>query len=297
MHTVKGKFCSPSANTKRAGSESCYTKAQLLLIARAYNSQYSDPISLAGNKEQLWNAIEIKMNKCDTEWCWAHQINKYSVFGNQGGGELESAFLPQRPTGKLQWLSTSDIQHKLKQFEAVYDNFSSIGPVPIDFCSLAGNAVCNLNLKTSIKNGKTKIGIVFNTDPSTSGGKHWISMFIDISAADPSNWTIDYFDSFGEAPLPIELRYLIDKLKKQNPHFKLNLNCRDNKSEEKICTSSVKHQLDNSECGMYSINFIVERLTGKPWVELVNTIKRDDVMVKLRQSYFRPPEGFRDHPY
>ncbi len=251
---------------------------------------------MSGNKEQLWDAIEAKMSKCNSEWCWADQVKSYSVFGNEGG-ELSSAFLPPRPAGKLQWLSTSDIRYKLKQFEAVRDDFIFLGPVPMDFCSLASNEVCNLNLERARKNGKTKIGIVFNTDPSTKGGKHWISMFIDISAADPREWEIDYFDSYGEAPLPAELRYLIEKLREQNPAFKLNLNCRDTTSDAKICTVAVKHQLDNSECGMYSINFIVERLTGKPWEELVGNIKRDDVMVKLRQSYFRPPEGFSEHPY
>jgi hypothetical protein len=295
MPTVKGKFCSPAADAKRAGGESCYTKSQLLVIARAYNSQYSDPIPLSGNKEQLWNAIEKKMSNCDNEWCWASQIKSHSIFGDSGG-ELDSAFLPPRPPGKLQWLSTADIRSKLKQFEAVHSDFIFLGPVPMDFCSLAGNEVCNLNLESAKKNGKTKIGIVFNTDPSTKGGKHWISMFIDISG-NPSDWEIDYFDSFGEAPLPPELRFLITKLKEQNPAFRLNLNCRDRTSESKICTHTVKHQLDSSECGMYSINFIVERLTGKPWEELVNKIRRDELMVKLRQSYFRPPEGFSEHPY
>ena len=27
---------------------------------------------------------------------------------------------------------------------------------------------------------QTKIGIVFNTDPSTKGGQHWISLYVDV---------------------------------------------------------------------------------------------------------------------
>ena len=31
-----------------------------------------------------------------------------------------------------------------------------------------------------MKRGKTKIGIIFNTDPHDKPGQHWISMFINI---------------------------------------------------------------------------------------------------------------------
>lgn len=283
--TTRGRFCSPGADNKRGG-ESCYTRKQLQLIARAYNAQYSDSIPLTGTKEQLWTAIEGKMQKCDSEWCWIDQVRAYR-------GELETAFRPKRPEGgRLQWLSTSDIRDVLKQYEAIYPDFVFLGPVPIDFCSLAGNEVCNISIGNSLRNKKHRIGIVFNTDPSTESGKHWISMFIDMSPRDPRDWTIEYFDSFGEAPLPQEVRFLIQKLRQQHPDFQLRLNCRD-----KECTNTIRHQLDNTECGVYSINFIVERLTGKSWKEqVVEQTHRDPEMEVLRDVYFRPVRGTK-HKY
>lgn len=287
MSTIKGQYCSPGADKAREGQGSCYSKPQLQLIARAYNSKYSDTIPVTGTKEQLWTAIEKRMlNKCDTEWCWLDEVKSYNVFGGPGG-ELETAFRPARPQGKTQWLSTDDIHYALKLYERTNPEFLSLGPVPMDFCSLAGNEVCNINVGQSLRSGKTKIGIVFNTDPSTQGGKHWISMFIDMSDRDARNWTIDYFDSYGEAPLAPELRHLIQKLMAQNPNFKLNLNCRG-----EFCTTSVRHQRGSSECGVYSINFIAERLKGRKWDEIVHGARiTDEQMVDKRGYYFRPAAG------
>ena len=40
-----------------------------------------------------------------------------------------------------------------------------LGAVPIDFCQVM-NTICTLNLKSVYSRGISKIGIVFNTDPS-----------------------------------------------------------------------------------------------------------------------------------
>lgn len=277
--TAKGMYCSPGAG-KSGGS--CYTRDQLVQIANAYNRRNGrngrNGIDVRGNKEELWNAIEQRMvEHCDSEWCWMDKL------GISGGGP----FRPVRPVGKYQWLSTSDIRKVLKQYEAVYPEFIFLGPTSIDFCSLVNNEVCKIDLKAAKRNGKTKIGIVFNTDPSTEPGKHWISMFIDISHPDPKQHEIGYFDSYGISPLAPEIRNLVSNLKRQNPYIKLKLNCSD-----QMCTRSVQHQRDNSECGVYSINFIVARLSGQSWEDIVlGNIWTDEQMVELRKKYFRPDKG------
>lgn len=284
--TTKGMYCSP-ASTKGVGKTggSCYNRDQLVQIAKSYNSKYSSKINTNGNKEQLWAAIEQRMaEQCDSEWCWLGKLGL-------NDGNLSATFRPKRPVGKYKWLSTSDIREVLKQYEAIFPDFVFLGPVPLDFCNLAGNEVCNINLRTSKRNGKTKIGIVFNTDPSTEPGKHWISMFIDISDPNPSKHEIGYFDSYGLAPLLPEIRSLVTSLKRQNPDIQLKLNCSDD-----MCTRSVRHQFNNSECGMYSINYIASRLTGQSWEDIVvNGRWTDDQMVQLRKKYFRPSTGAK-HP-
>lgn len=276
-------YCSPASKGAGKNGSSCYSRDQLLHIANSYNKKYGTTIDTKGTKEQLWNQIESHMNdQCDTEWCWLKQL----------GIKDNGSFRPVRPVGKTAWLGTSDIRNVLKQYEQIYPDFIFLGPVPMDFCQLAGNEVCNINLKSCKRNGKTKIGIVFNTDPSNKPGQHWISMFIDISNSDPRRHEIGYFDSYGMAPLSPEIRSLVKAIKAQNPHIKLKLNCGD-----EMCAGSIRHQMQNSECGVYSISFIVARLTGQSWEDIVLRNRwTDQDMVDKRKHFFRPHTGPR-HKY
>jgi Ulp1 family protease len=129
----------------------------------------------------------------------------------------------------------------------------------------------------------SKIGVVFNTDPSDSPGKHWVSMYIDLE-----HGSVDYFDSYGMAPLSVELKRFISSLDDQyygmyGRRMTMNLNCLGD-----VCTSRVQHQRKNTECGVYSINFIVERLSGRSWYDIVTgNLVDDDSMSLNRDIYFR----------
>ena len=48
------------------------------------------------------------------------------------------------------------------------------------------------------------------------------------------------------------------------------------------------HQLNNTECGIYCIYFITELLKNIPFYKLVNNIKQDHVIQKLRNVFYRP---------
>ena len=96
-----------------------------------------------------------------------------------------------------------------------------------------------------IKNGKTKIGIIFNTDPHNKPGQHWISMFINIKTN-----TIFFYDSTGDKP-DSEIMVLVNRIKEQGlnmtpkRHFKFDSN------------EGIKHQRGNTECGIYSLFFMI----------------------------------------
>jgi len=287
-NTIKGQYCAPRTDGSMVkGMESCYTKTQLVNIAKTYNKGRvaMDTIITSGkNKEELWEEIDSKMRDsckdgkckpCENEWCWLDQLNME---------DTDESFLPKGPKEQFQWLSTDGIRQALKVYERSHKDFAFLGPVPMDFCSLTQNEVCNINIERSLKNGKTKIGIVFNTDPSTESGQHWISMFIDMSNKDRNKWEINYFDSYGLAPLTPEVKHLISKLQEQNNNnFNLQLNCKDD-----ICTIAKRHQMGNSECGVYSINFIVERLTGRSWYDIIQNPESDANINMKRKKFFRP---------
>lgn len=285
--TIRGKYCSPLAESRKTSSgDSCYSKEQLKQIIQAYNAKNTSSnrieVSSSATKSVLWDAIQERMvQQCEGEACWAQTLQPSDMV-------IDEVFRPERPVGKYQWLSTTDIHDVLKQYEALYPNFVFLGPVPMDFCSLTGNAVCNVDLRALQRNGVNKVGVVFNTDPSTEPGKHWVSMFIDLEEGQEE---IGYFDSYGMAPLAPQVQHLIKKVQQQfedihHRPLRLNLNC-----DHEMCVTKVQHQRNNSECGVYSINFIVQRLTGKPWAQVVQDRQTDEQMARMRRVYFRPQGG------
>ena len=121
------------------------------------------------------------------------------------------------------------------------DEFYFYGAVPIDFHKCSVSDLCSFNMKKHLKKGKTKIGIVFNTDPSNKDGKHWISMYIDLIGHNlDSNPGIYYFDSFGRKPPEEILKLAVKRMLPRGPLAKKQL------SKLKIYNGSVHpHESQN----------------------------------------------------
>jgi len=160
-----------------------------------------------------------------------------------------------------------------------------MGPSPIDFDKhmLNGKCVweelCDFNLQNQINSGKTKIGVIFNTDPHNKDGEHWISMFINIKKGN-----IFFFDSAGDMP-PKEIQVFINKIIEQGKklttpiYFKSDYNY------------PVEHQYGNTECGIYSLFFIVHMLEDKLTGHYLKTHKlKDKYMQQFRKVYFNEEE-------
>ena len=169
----------------------------------------------------------------------------------------------------------------MKQFEKAYKCFDFIGPSPIDFDTkkLYGECVweelCNFNLKEQLKSGKTKIGMIFNTDPHNKPGQHWISMFINIKRK-----KIFFFDSTGEKAPP-QIMKLVNRIREQGLNLNPKINFKFDSNE------GIEHQDGNTECGVYSLYFIVHMLEDKVTEHYLKThILRDDYINKFRNIYF-----------
>jgi Ulp1 family protease len=57
-----------------------------------------------------------------------------------------------------------------------------------------------------------------------------------------------------------------------------------NKSD--IQHNKIRHQQKGSECGVYSINFILRLLKGETFDEITNNITLDEEVNKCRKVYF-----------
>jgi hypothetical protein len=167
----------------------------------------------------------------------------------------------------------------MNQYEKKYKCFEFIGPSPIDYDTqvMYGECVwdelCKFDLKEQIKKGKTKIGIIFNLDPHYKGGSHWVSLFMNIKKG-----TIFYFDSAGD-DIPKQItkfvNNVIDQGKKNDIFFVFDKNY------------PVEHQYGNTECGVYSLYFIVHMLEDKITGHYLKThILKDSYIEKFRDIYF-----------
>ena len=241
-------------------------------------------------KKDLLNKVNDIMQKynCDDndQFCW---MNTKLVKGIEEGNISLSTFKPVAPKGKYNWLSTSNINEVMIQYMNKYDDFVFYGALPYDFDILDELEINNINFDELMNDGKTKIGIVVNLDNHDESGSHWVAIYSQLDKD-----RIYFFDSFGKRPgkrLTKFIRYLLtfmyNKKNKTNISLDEFLSKNHNSSDYDVRFNKKQHQFKNSECGVYSMNFIIRLLNGETFKQIVNNITDDTTMNQCRQVYFR----------
>lgn len=276
-------ICSP-AKDHTASDITCYSKTSLDQFKLLWNTRHTDDIITTDEPNKIWDALRQRLSRvCDTEKCWMRQN---FALGKLDYDITKYTFAPEAPKTWLnnptEWLSNIDIIEVMNHFEHYFNNFAFIGPSPIDFDTkvigdkCVWDELCNFNLTKMIKKQKKKIGIIFNTDPHTKDGEHWVSMFIDMSAQ-PEPF-IFYFDSAGD-PIKKEIKMFADRIVEQAK--KLGIDVQLIQNHPKI------HQKGETECGIYSLYLIIELLTGrKDYKFFLENSVSDKSMKKFRNIYF-----------
>jgi hypothetical protein len=259
--TVKFKTmnCSPAVKDNTPVKGSCFTQDVLQLLKKSYNKFHKDTPILNEHPRDIWRELKQRLRTCNKEDCWLDEIEDPSVRKKID----KYIFAPDQPAewkkNSHEWLSNYDIIDVLQQYKTKYKKFHFTDPSPIDFDTkpadmnnnCVSNELCTFNLETYLKKKLTKIGVVFNIAPHTSGGSHWVSLFIDLE-----DQFIFYMDSAGNK-MPSQIKKFIDKVVEQglamNP--KMNLHIYEN--------CPLEHQFGTSECGMYALYFIITMLTNK----------------------------------
>lgn len=283
------KKCAPALEF---GDGSCMPVEVMAKLAVAYNEAVDEkkvrgePIKLHQRMEVL-NPNKYKRylvrefqnrleNVCDNQQCWVKQD-----FTKRIGKEMKQyltkytfrASGPNRSNGQGQfkWLNTFNIQDAMKQYEHKYKDFRFLGAVPKDFQKL-NLEISNVNFDELKANGVTKIGAIFNLDDSRNSGSHWTSSFIDIDKG-----IISYSDSYGFSPEK-EFRDFLRKAAKY---------CKQNGIEPEIKYNKRRHQRGSSECGVFSMNFIIRMLGGESFEDIHKKRINDSEVNRCREVYFR----------
>jgi hypothetical protein len=292
--------CAPS---KKYTDGSCFTLKSLKKIAEAHNrfvgADSNNLIKIIDSKSELVKQLTNRITECnDDQLCWLDikwikQIKDYDIHNN--------TFRPKGPQGRFKWLSTTNINDIMGQYEEKYPDFKFLGAVPLDFEDLEVLGIGNLNFDELYKNGKKKLGLVINLDEHWKRGSHWVGFYADIETN-----KILFFDSYGIKPrhkitnfvkkialwcykrntLGIQYGSSTDTDFDTESNF---MRAKKNKYEElmNISYNKIRHQFKNSECGVYSVNFILRLLKGESFEYICNNITLDDKVNECRKTYFR----------
>jgi hypothetical protein len=273
---MKKMNCNPNVLNKSINKDTCYTDNALIQIKNAYNKNHPENTIKSKTSLTIFNELKIKLSKCTSEDCWLEQLSsKDKQYLNQ------HIFAPDQPNSwkknPREWLSNIDILNVLKQYEETFSNFKFIGPTSIDFDTVIDNTcvsedLCKIQLGKFIKARINKIGIIFNLDKHDEGGSHWVSMFINIQEG-----IVFYFDSAANN-IPNEIQTLVNVILKQSKQLNLPMKYYTNLPRQ--------HQQGNSECGMYSLYFIITMLDDiQSMKSKINLFKKKNVSDKFVESF------------
>lgn len=284
--------CSPMVKNKTPVKNSCFTDEVLLKIKEEYNSGKPESEQIQEtNIDDIWHELRRRL-RCKKEKCWLNQIKNTNL-----RQQIEEyIFAPKQPPEWKQdpntWLSNFDILNVLKQYEKAYPTFEFIGPTPIDFDTRLSDKqcvtrdLCQFYLNEQKKNGKTKIGIIFNLSPHNKSGSHWVSLFIDLEEKH-----IFYFDSNG-AKIPNEVFVFVNRICNEGEQMvpPILFQMKENK---------IEHQSGNTECGMYSLFFIITMLTCEVEMDRKRKIEKMSLedKIKLFSSVKIPDEYVEQFRY
>lgn len=266
---------------------SCIKVHILAEMARAYNKEVgasnSSAILLDQNLETL-NPRKYKKylvneftkrfgDKCKTQKCWTEQSFVENMKKIAKDDLEKFVFRPDGPEGKFEWLNTVNIVEVLEQYEKNDKNFKFLGAVPIDFDRFERFGIKNLNYKKLVDQDIYKIGVIFNLDEHDQPGSHWVALYSNLKEG-----KVYFFDSYGTPP-ERRIRALMRRLAEFS---KTALGVKNIIVDH----NKIRHQYKGSECGVYSVNFIIRMLKGQTFEEICNSKVPDDVVNKCRIVYF-----------
>jgi hypothetical protein len=282
-------FCAPSRGNDRW---TCFSLEELDVMVDAWNKtrlgkkypirkyipehipEHIHKKNTEAYQRYLWSSLQQRFAPfCgENETCWLDSVElskRLQEISPQVYKMLNFFTLkPKGTRGKHDWLSTTEIDYVMQQYEQVYPDFKYIGCFPSDYYKLAPG-----KFPSKILDTKRRAAIVFNLDESHQKGSHWVAVFFDQTPT--GRRVVEYFDPTGDKPIK-NLKQFLD-----NPYFFDSIRL----------INSKKHQRGNNECGVYSLFYILERLKGKTFGEINGKGAAripDADMNRFRSNLFRP---------
>jgi len=278
--SYKDKKCAPGL---RFEDGACMPLDILIDMADGYNKYFPNKKIKLSEKLETLNPKQYKRylvkefskrleDVCDNQKCWIKQSFMKELNNHVKKKAVKYVYRPDGPDGQFTWLNTHNVNDVMEQYENIHDDFKFFGAVPIDFDNLKQLEICGVDFNNVVNSGKHKIGVVFNLDESYKSGSHWVACYLDLKKGQ-----VYFFDSYGVAP---EARIRKFMRKAENFLKQKGINNTD------VRFNKTRHQYENSECGVYSLNFIIRMLEGETFDDINNKRIPDSEVNKMRKVYF-----------
>lgn len=279
-------YCAPNIDIKT--HYTCFSLDELIEIAKAFNEYIKKNKVCLGdsciprkyidykskNRKELWWSIYVRLKPiCQYEYCWIDLKFIRNIKDSVLREKIRYfTFKPKMTKKRYSWLSTTDINDVMEQYQEYDKAFKFLGALPSNFYKVQRmNYDRILNYK--------KFAIIFNHDNHDEKGSHWVVLLVDNELN-----TIEYFDSAGDEPnenIKKFIKNVYEFLSKRNLEYKYKQN------------KSI-HQKENTECGVYSLYYIIQRLLGYTFEDITHNIISDEEMNHFRGVIFRPRSGAND---
>lgn len=177
-----------------------------------------------------------------------------------------------------EWLNTFDILKVMSQYEVKYTKFKFLGVHPLDFklrtqnsqqCVVPQTDVCKFNVLDFLSvpapgNGNTPrqarrnaVGMVINLDTHDKSGSHWVALYACFNPRS-KRFGVCYYDSAGQAPLAPVRDFMQEMYEDSQRLFnEIGMSPDVFKRKFKVVYNNVQHQFKNTECGMFSMIFLI----------------------------------------
>lgn len=185
--------------------------------------------------------------------------------------DKDDYFLPEGPWNNDTWLNNINIDELLNKWLDFLGGYNF---------GVHMNNFDEKNKKLAVADYKQLCGkynflaSVVNTDNYGQSGQHWVAIYIDCKLK-----TIEYFDS-AAGTVSDEIMGWMTKMSKQLKDQNIG-------TYKTIYNNNVRHQKKNTECGVYSIFYIIARSHGVPHEWFENVVIDDDIMLNMRKRIFR----------
>jgi len=290
--------CAP--NRYNATNDTCFGDREIIEMSKAYNRFVSkqklspqrignfeniELIETKSDVKSLLNQLKKRFaNVCaGDEQCITKQEFMNQLVLNEMREYIDDSFRPTGPTNSKEWLSTDDINAIMDQYNNLYPKFMFLGAVPLDCNDLSFCSLYKIDFEEHVKNNIDIVGVIFNLDKYGEPGSHWVALYVDIKGGE-----IYFCDSMGKKPIEnintvinLFLKYFKNKTGK-DAVYKYN---------------SKRYQKDGSECGVYSCNFLIRKLSGEDFNSITENYLDFTGINSCRNAYFsNHPSKYSPNP-